>query len=444
MCAQRSAHVRMLLAVTIFTPCLLAQTPPQAQPFSDFERQRAIQMLGNVAADVKKHYYDPKFHGLDWDARIQQAKERIQKSTSQNAALSHIAGALDSLNDSHTFFLPPSRPYVHDYGFQYEMIGDRCFLTRVRPQSDAEAKGVKPGDEILAINGFAPARDNIWQVEYVFNVLRPLLALRLDLRNPAGVTRQVEVQAKFREVRHTKDLTGGDIWDLFREGETYRHQMRARVAEVGDDLMILKLPTFDFSQTQIEGMINRARKHATLVVDLRENGGGSVDTLKYLLSGVFDKEVKIGDRVRRNETKPEIDKIHFHNPFTGKLVVLVDSKSASASEIFARIVQIERRGVVMGDHSSGSVMEAVHYSYRAGMGITTFFGASITDADIVMTDGKSLEHVGVTPDETSTPTAQDLANGRDPVLAHAAQALGVQLAPEEAGKLFPYEWPNLD
>ena len=57
-----------------------------------------------------------------------------------------------------------------------------------------------------------------------------------------------------------------------------------------------------------------------------------------------------------------------------------------------------------------------------------------------MSDGKSLEHVGVTPDRLLLPSANAVAAGRDPVLAAAAQELGVNLSSEQAGKLFPYEW----
>ena len=150
--------------------------------------------------------------------------------------------------------------------------------------------------------------------------------------------------------------------------------------------------------------------------------------------------MKIADRIGRKENKPEIAKA-AHNPFIGNLIVLVDSQSASAAELFARVVQIEKRGVVLGDHTSGSVMESKHYEEKMGADTVVFYGVSVTEEDLIMTDGKSLEHTGVTPDQVLLPSPEALAHGRDPVLAHAVELLGIKLTSEDAGKVFPFEWP---
>jgi carboxyl-terminal processing protease len=401
-------------------------------------------MLQSVTDDVKQQYYDPRLIGLDWDAKVREAKEKIDKAESLNRALTAVAVVLDSLHDSHTAFLPPGRPYRHEYGFLIQMIGDRCYVIHVRPGSDAEAKGLKPGDEILAVNGYKPTRDDFSRMHYMFWILRPQQGLRLNLRRPDGSERQIDVTAKFSELQRVRDISGSGFFDLIREMEDEEHLVRVRYEEREKNLLIVKFPEFLPSVAEVETVVKKMRNYEGVILDLRADPGGSEDMLISLLGGMFDSPVKIGDRVRRNGTKP-IETKPFRHGFNGKLVVLVDSNSASAAELFARSIQLEKRGVVMGDQTSGKVMEAEYFGHTTSGdtgGAYLYYGAEITTASLIMTDGKSLEHRGVVPDAVALPSAQDLANGCDPVLAKAARQLKVEMSPEEAGKLFPYEWPK--
>ncbi len=437
---QTSTFSAKLLGVAVL---FIVQAWPQQQQISDRDRGRAHDMLRVVADDVRRHYYDPKMHGLDWDAKVAETDRKIEKADSFNMALSEIGALLDTLNDSHTFFLPPRHTNRYDYGWQYQMVGDQCFVVRVHPKSDAEAKGVKAGDQILAIDGYRPTRDNLWKMKYAYSVLRPQLGFRLVLQDPQGSRRQVDVASSVHEGKKVNNLfaSGTDIWDVVRQSENQHHFMRARYEELGKQLAAVKFPAFSFSDSEVNSIVDKVRKYPAVIVDLRGNSGGSVETLKYLVGGVFDKQVKIADRVGRKETKPEVAK-PWHHQFSGKLAVLVDSSSASAAELFARVVQMENRAVVIGDRTAGAVMEAEHYSERLGVDNTVlFYGASVTEWDLIMADGKSLEHLGVTPDTVVLPTAQELAAGSDPVLARAAELLGFKMSSEQAGKLFPYEWP---
>jgi C-terminal processing protease CtpA/Prc len=85
-------------------------------------------------------------------------------------------------------------------------------------------------------------------------------------------------------------------------------------------------------------------------------------------------------------------------------------------------------------------MQSRQHGHEVGLETVSYYGASITNADVIMKDGKSIEHVGVTPDELLLPTAADLAASRDPVLSHAAELVGLKLDSGAAGKLFPIEW----
>jgi carboxyl-terminal processing protease len=403
---------------------------------------RAREILRDAHDAVKSHYYDPKFHGLDWEARFREYGEKIKSAPTLSQAFGVVAAFLDGLNDSHTSFRPPARPYHVDYGFRMQIFGDTAFITQVRPGTDAESK-VHSGDRVVGYNNFAVNRQSFQKLSYYYRSLAPQKATQLILIDPTGQQRQVVVDASVKELKRTLDLTGGmagfDLWQLFREEQNRGHLVRQRHYEMGD-VMIWKMPEFFLSDNEVDHLFGIARKHKTLILDLRGNPGGLTVTLERMVGNVFDHDVKIADRVGRKELRPQLAKSRGSDAFSGGIIVLVDSASASAAELFARTMQLEQRAVVLGDRTSGSVMEARGYSYGQGAGTMFFYSFSVTDADLIMKDGKSLEHTGVTPDEIVLPTAQDLAAGRDPVLAHAAERAGLKLDPAEAGKLFPFEW----
>jgi C-terminal processing protease CtpA/Prc len=436
---------RVACAATLLLAAFASSTARSQQKIDNYNRDRARAILHDAYDNVKKHYYDTKFHGLDLDARFHQFDQKIVDATSLSQSFGVIAAFLDGLNDSHTFFTPPARPFRMDYGYRLQMYGSDCYVTRVRPGTDAETK-VHPGDQVLGYNKFSVDREVFWKMSYYFNSLAPQRASMLEIRDPNGQARQLTIDAKVRELKKVLDLTGqdggSDFWDLVRQEESSDHIVRQRWVDLGD-VMIWKMPEFFVEDHEVDRIFNDARKHKTLVLDLRGNPGGAVVTLDRMVANLFDHEVKIADRVGRKELKPEIAKTRGGDIFTGQLIVLVDSISASCAELFPRVIQLEHRGTVIGDRTAGAVMEARHYPGSQGMDTKIFYGFSITEADLTMKDGKSLEHMGVTPDEIMIPTAQDLASGKDPVLARALELAGHKVDAVAAGKMFPFEWlPN--
>jgi len=437
------ARIRLFILPTMFLSLVLCGTRLNAQDkFDNIQRGNAIQMLHGVRDTVLKEYYDPTFHGQDMKARFKAAEDRIQKVQHLDGALGAIADALSDLDDSHTFFLPPSRPMSIRYGYRYAMVGDACFVTAVKFDTDA-AKKLKPGDQILTMEGYRPTRDLLWQLRYFFGVLSPRTSLHLTVRHVDGSQEFLAVNAEVQQLTRVTDMTDEEIYSRYiHELMNLDHAAWSKYKEYGDALIIWKTTDFVWDRDKLLRMLGKVGNHQALILDLRGNPGGMVDVLRDFVGGLFDHDVTIATRVGRKENlKPVEAKTRGSHAFTGKLIVLVDSQSASAAELFARVVQLEHRGVVLGDRSAGAVMEAKDHDFQMGSDVQIFYGLELTEANLIMSDGKSLEHTGVTPDQIILPTAADLAAGRDPVLAKAAQLAGYdKLDPVAAGKLFPPVW----
>jgi C-terminal processing protease CtpA/Prc len=408
-----------------------------AQKMDRIERERFKSMLTNIKNAVKKDYYDANFHGINLEERFQTASERLEKVNTTGEAMGVIAQALLDFDDSHLYFLPPATNIDVEYGWRMQMFGDKCFVTIVKPKSDAEAKGLKVGDQILAIENFRPNRKDLWKINYYYNIVGKRTNLRLSVLRPGDEEpRQIQIESKIKQLPKVINWQML-LFDIFKQDT--RSAIEFNYFKYVGNTTIWKMPSFAIPPDDIDTIMSKI-KGSTLILDLRGNGGGYVVTLEKLAGYMFDKDLHIAELKGRKEMKPQKSKTKGKDAFAGKLIVLVDNNSGSAAEIFARLVQLEKRGVVLGDVSAGAVMQSRGFFTTTGANDEVVYGASITNADVIMSDGKSLEHVGVIPDELLLPTGQDLANQRDPVLAKAIELAGGNVSPDDAGKFFRYKW----
>lgn len=431
--------------IRLFTALALAGsiTPVIAQKHTKYETLNNAQierMLATAKSDILEHYYDPAMHGLDLVQRFEEARLKIASAASQNEAFLYLAGAVASLNDSHTRFIPPPAPYAVEYGWMAQAVGDSCcYVTHVRADSDAAGKGLHAGDQILSINGVKLTRENLSAVEYGYRVF-PQSGLRLEVHSHDG-SRTILALSKVipgqRYIRHNDLMAWLSLHadDEVKDRSSYHRE---------GDVFFWKLPDFLSPPEIIRDSLEKTRSYKALVLDLRGNPGGNEAAMSELVGGLFLQNVEIGFRRGRGTSESVIAKSRGPRAFQGRLVVLIDSRSCSSAEIFARVVQLEKRGIVVGDHSAGAAMVSRLFLHTIAMSATTVttYGVQVTEAGLTMSDGGTLEKVGVTPDEVILPTAEDIAAGRDPALARASSLAGVEMTAEQVGRVFPFEWPK--
>ena len=136
-----------------------------------------------------------------------------------------------------------------------------------------------------------------------------------------------------------------------------------------------------------------------VVIDLRENGGGSL-TEATQLSGLFiDKGPVVQVRDAQGKVQLEAD-TEAGVAWDGPLAVLVNRSSASASEIFAAAMQDYGRALVIGETTfgKGTVQNLIDLDTMAGNDVPKFGQLKLTIAQFFRVNGGSTQHRGVVPD----------------------------------------------
>lgn len=394
-----------------------------------------MEILDFIDSTIRNYYYDPNYRGIDLDAHFKSFREKLKQSKSDQESMVILAASLLEFNDSHTKFLPPAFEERLDPGWAMMMIGESCVITKVDPQSDAEKQGLKAGDIVLSIDGAQPLRKDLWKIEYLFHYLNPLKVRQLVVQSPGENPRAVTAAVRAEKFRLPTDD------DILREYKQARQRNVEMVYRISDDVGLWKIPDFeDYDDKGIDQLLKNIKGYKKLILDLRGNLGGYSSVASAVLSCLFTREVKAVEMKDRKNSKPQMVKPHKKGAFEGELVALVDSKSSSAAEVVARVLQLEKRGKVVGDRTAGKVIGSQFFRSRyttptAVVRFSSWYGVQVSIVDLIMSYGKSLEGVGVQPDELLLPKSEDIVGKRDPVLARAATTLGADLDPAKAWAL---------
>ena len=182
--------------------------------------------------------------------------------------------------------------------------------------------------------------------------------------------------------------------------------------------------------------MDEARHHRALILDLRDNGGGSIATLLRFLGHFVDRQTKAYTVRTRNRREDMFAKPARREAFQGNLIIVVNANSASSSEISSRFLQLAGKATLVGDRTAGAVETSRFYTHEVGFSKSLPYGASITVADVIMEDGNRLENTGVTPEFIVLPTGADLATKRDPQMAKALALAGLHMDPEQAARIY--------
>ena len=387
---------------------------------------------------IQDRYYDPAHHGVDWKAVGKRYRPLALAAPDDNVFWDTLDKMAGELHDAHTRVESPKsvelrrRDESITLGFQFVSIEARLAVSSVNPESDAWWAGVRPGMTLVAIGG-EPAMQVYEKLKAdarrdSTERSRHLRALRRLLTGELGST----VAFTFERGDATRfDTT------LSRRKLSTRATEEHRVLPSGYGYLRFNQWTVGATARALEGL-DELKSTPGLVIDLRGNPGGSAHAVNLVLERFFPNRTEMG-RVITRSGKPvsvffgvvEIIKLQRvvegdKSAYTGPVVILENSQSASASELFAGTMQAAGRAAIVGQPSCGCLLGYLGYAQIPG-------GAELAYSEVgfVLANGKRIEGEGVIPDRSVPLNLTDLQLNRDRALEEA-QALLATMKPWSA------------
>ena len=242
---------------------------------------------------------------------------------------------------------------------------------------DDPAAPLELDDLVLAINGLSLAGASIDQIEQAARSLAEQGALEVR------VLRQGE--PKLLTLRVT-DQPADESSALAFERISYGRELVLRVIipDVGDHL----------GQELTNTLAEQTPGTTALLLDLRGNGGGSLDAAVEAL-GLFLPGAKLFPLVHRGAITEVLEAPLPEHPYAGPVAALVDGDTASAAEMLAGALQAYGRGTLIGARTFGKGCVQEYFDDVVESGVLR-----MTTLQFVMPNGKPLQQIGLTPELT--------------------------------------------
>ncbi len=390
---------------------------------------------------VNETYYDPSFNGLDWNAVRRELRPRAEAAATPDETRAAIRDMIGRLRDSHFVLLPegaaptdkPARDTRGDPGIEVRYQDGEVLVVSVEDGSPARTAGVQPGWTIRSVDG-EPLGPTLSRVTAAAGPrlagLEAWRSITERLRGPIGTSVHVSFidgNGSSREMRVERRAEAGQPVTLGTFPTLYvRTAERSLQSSSGGRVGYIR---FSVWLTPVDAFVARAvdahRADAGVVLDLRGNPGG----LAAMLMGIAGQFV--ADRVSLGEMRSRDGTLQFFanprmvsaegrpvKPFAGRVAILVDGMTGSASECFAGGMQSIGRARIFGERSMGQALPALFDRLPSGDVLVHAY------ADFVTAKGTRIEGAGVAPDVTIPWSRQALLAGRDQALDAAAEWAG--------------------
>ena len=412
----------MRLSPILLLPLLVAlgcrAVGPQALENESVRLELGRQVVTTL--DRQEHYFGTPEAKEAFLVRLERIARTTRDAEEYYRALSD---ALATLNEGHTGLVGTAAIPFSDTIPPVAMLElpEGVVVAGVAP--GIENGGLRPGDLILEVEERAVGQiieERVSQTAGSTAHGRRTRAVAHLLAGPTGRPARVRV----------RDLDGREricypLRFLLDDEGRYRQRfgflpegIRAQRADAATGY--ISLPDFEPGRDEefIEAL-QPLRAMPILIIDLRGNPGGRIQTLQRVAGLFFEKPTELLS-MRQGGRREAVSSTQALEIYRGAVRVLVDSRTGSAAELLAAALQDQRGAVVIGQRTAGSTRSRLTARLPGGV---LFHYAGQTE--FVRLDGRPVEGVGVEPDIAFRPSRVCLAKGhfgdapRDPAVRRA-------------------------